>query len=287
MNNHENKNYQTDPDGFCPCCPRHCPLDATSCERGAAYAAMSPEERAAAREAHSHGERDGRTHGERDSHAHGDHGERDGHVHGDYDGHAHGERDGHGHGERGERGHDRREEDGHHRHHDEGCDRDCGPHRHGPDDPEHRGREPHRHGPDGPGHRGPHPELLDDPDSLNGLMHRCGHALRHRADRDRGQRTVLALLAAWGETDQRALQNALAIQPGSVSELLSKLEAKGYIVKTRSEQDRRMATVALTEEGKAAARSLPEKKQDLYAALTPEEQETLKNLLKKLLESWE
>ena len=118
-------------------------------------------------------------------------------------------------------------------------------------------------------------------------MRRCGHALRHRADRDRGQRTVLALLAAWGETDQRTLQNALAIQPGSVSELLSKLEAKGYIVKTRSEQDRRMATVALTEEGKEAARSLPEKKQDLYAALTSEEQETLKSLLKKLLESWE
>lgn len=118
-------------------------------------------------------------------------------------------------------------------------------------------------------------------------MHRCGHALCHRADRDRGQRTVIALLAAWGETDQRTLQNALAIQPGSVSELLSKLEAKGYIVKTRSEKDRRMATVMLTEEGRAAARSLPEKKKDLYAALTAEEQETLKNLLKKLLESWE
>lgn len=246
MNNHENRNNQTGSDGFCPCCPRHCPLDATSCERGAAYAAMSPEERAAAREAH----------------AHGDHGERDGHSHSDHGGH-------------------RREEDDRYRR-GEGHDRGRGPHVHGPDSPDDR-----RHGPNGPGHRGPHPEFFDDPDSLNGLMHRCGHALRHRTDRDRGQRTVLALLAAWGETDQRALQNALAIQPGSVSELLSKLEAKGYIVKTRSEQDRRMATVALTEEGKAAARSLPEKKQDLYAALTPEEQETLRSLLKKLLESWE
>ncbi len=231
MNNHENKNYQTDPGGSCPCCPRHCPLDATGCERGAAYAAMSPEERAAAREAHAHG-------------GHGEHGERGGHRHDGEERHRHGE------------GHD-------------------------------LGRGPHGHGPGGPGHHTPHPEPLDDPDSLNGLMHRCGHALHHRTDRDRGQRTVLALLAAWGETDQRTLQNALAIQPGSVSELLSKLEAKGYIVKTRSEQDRRMATVTLTEAGKAAARSLPEKKQDLYAALTSEEQETLKSLLKKLLESWE
>lgn len=283
MNNYENKNYQTEPDGFCPCCPRHCPLDATSCERGAAYAAMSPEERAAAREAHAHGE-----HGERDGHAHGEHSERGGHSHGECDGHTHGEhgerdgrnhgeRDGHDHGERGERdGHD-----GHGNHHHEGDE-----HQRRGEGHDH-GREPHGHGLDGPDHRGPRPELLDDPDSLNGLMHRCGHALRHRADRDRGQRTVLALLAAWGETDQRTLQNALAIQPGSVSELLSKLEAKGYIVKTRSEQDRRMATVTLTEEGKSAARSLPEKKQDLYAALTPEEQETLKSLLKKLLESWE
>ena len=118
-------------------------------------------------------------------------------------------------------------------------------------------------------------------------MHRCVHALRRRADRDRGQRSVLALLAAWGETDQRALQQTLAIQPGSVSELLAKLEAKGYITKARSEQDRRMATIALTEEGKAAARALPDKKQDLYAALTEEEQATLKALLQKLLDSWQ
>ena len=228
MNNHETKNGQTVSSESCPCCPRHCPLDATSCEKGAAYAAMSPEERTAGHEAHSHG----------------GNGERGGHPHGGDDFHRRGEGHGRGHG-------------------------------------------PHGHKPDGPDHHGPHPEFFDDPDSLNSLMHRCGHALRHRADRERGQRSVLALLAAWGETDQRTLQNALAIQPGSVSELLSKLEAKGYIVKSRSEQDRRMATVTLTEEGKAVVQSLPEKKQDLYAALTSEEQETLKALLKKLLESWE
>ena len=228
MDNHENKKNQTGSEEACPCCSRHCPLNATSCEKGAAYAAMSPEERAANHEAHSHGKRGGHHHGGDDFHNRGE-----GRV---------------------------------------------------------RGHGPHEGRPGGPGPRGPHgphPEFLDDPDSLNGLMHRCGHALRHRADRDRGQRSVLALLAAWGETDQRTLQNALAIQPGSVSELLSKLEAKGYIVKARSEQDRRMATVALTEEGKAAVRSLPDKKQDLYAALTSEEQETLKALLKKLLKSWE
>ena len=117
-------------------------------------------------------------------------------------------------------------------------------------------------------------------------MHRCAHGLRRRSEHDRGQRSVLALLAAWGETDQRTLQQTLEIQPGSVSELLAKLEGKGFITKTRSEADRRMVTIALTEQGKAAARALPDDKPDLYAALTPEEQETLKSLLKKLLESW-
>lgn len=117
-------------------------------------------------------------------------------------------------------------------------------------------------------------------------MHRCAHGLRRRSDADRGQRSVLALLAAWGATDQRTLQQTLEIQPGSVSELLAKLEAKGLITKTRSEADRRMATIALTEQGKQAARALPDDKPDLYAALSAEEQETLKVLLKKLLDSW-
>lgn len=240
----------------CPCCPRHCPLSAPSCGRGERYAGMSPEER------EQFGQR-----GEGPDWK-GEHGSR----------HRHGPRDA------DQTDAVRRPHDGPHH----------GPH-HGPHG-HHEGADPEHGGPHGPGHHGPHggpgprpprPEFLEDPDSLDGLMHRCVHTLHHKADRDRGQKSALAMLYAWGEADQRTLQEAMGIQPGSVSELLSKLEAKRYITRARSEKDRRMVTVRLTDAGREAAQAMPADRQDRFAALSQEEQEQLKGLLKKLLESWE
>ena len=245
----------------CPCCPRHCSLSAPSCGRGERYAGMSPEERD-------------------QFNPHGDGPDREGHGHRSH----HGPRDG-GHPEEGQHSHDGPHHGPHH-----------GPH--GPQDgpgPEHGGPRgprgdhgPEHHGPHGgPAPRPPRPEFLEDPDSLSGLMHRCVHTLHHKSDRERGQKSALAMLYAWGEADQRTLQEAMGIQPGSVSELLSKLEAKGLITRERSEKDRRMVTVRLTDAGKEAAQAMPADRQDRFAALTQEEQEQLKGLLKKLLESWE
>lgn len=229
----------------CPCCPRHCPLSAPSCERGRAYAARPSENRQADHAAQNHGGPEAHDRYPHEPHAH-EHGKDLHGPHGHY-----GPHDGRGHF---------------------GCEHDQARETAGLCDP---ASKPHG------------PEFLDDPESLNGLMHRCSHALHQRSHHDRAQRSVLALLAAWGETDQRTLQQTLSIQPGSVSELLAKLEAKGYITKARSEQDRRMATITLTEQGRQAAKALPDKKPDLYSALTQEEQDTFKVLLKKLLDSWQ
>ena len=105
------------------------------------------------------------------------------------------------------------------------------------------------------------------------------------------QDQMLRMLAAQGEPiDQRALQEAMRIRPASVSELLSKLEEKGWIQRERDMEDRRRAKVSLTEAGaeKAAEAANDETKpeNDLFAALTEEEQQTLHDLLLKLLESW-
>lgn len=56
----------------------------------------------------------------------------------------------------------------------------------------------------------------------------------------------------------------------------------------RDEEDRRRVVLRITEAGReqAEAASCEEKGQDLYGALSVEEQDMLKALLKKLLESW-
>ncbi len=250
----------------CPCCPRHCHLSAPSCGRGEHYANLSPEER---EQAAQHGERPERE-GEHGHHSHhkphdADHSDAESHFH---EG-PHGGPRGPHHGPHGPHG-------------------EPGPEPRGPRGPGPRGDHgPEHHGPHGGPGSHPRPEFLEDPDSLGGLMHRCIHTLHHKADRDRGQKSALAMLYAWGEVDQRTLQENMGIQPGSVSELLSKLEAKGYITRARSEKDRRMVTVQLTDAGREAAQNMPSGKQDRFAALTQEEQEQLKGLLKKLLESWQ
>lgn len=161
---------------------------------------------------------------------------------------------------------------------------------HGHEPHEHHSEHEHHHGPRGEHghHHGPHhgPRHFEgDPESLSGLMHRCGHVLHH-GDRKRTQHTVLRMLAEQGEMSQKDLQERLEIRPGSVSELVAKLEHKGLVTKTRDEEDKRRATLALTDAGRETAEKAPEPGKDLFSGLSGEEQETLRSLLKKLLESW-
>ncbi len=87
--------------------------------------------------------------------------------------------------------------------------------------------------------------------------------------------------------DQRVLQEAMHVRPASASELLAKLEEKGYILRERDAEDRRRARVSLTEAGAAkVAEAAPVPEADLFEALTEEEQDTLRGLLLKLLASW-
>ncbi len=153
-----------------------------------------------------------------------------------------------------------------------------------------RGRRPHgaRHGK--PDSRDRH-RIYDfaEIDDLGLLISACSHLVRHPAGSAPGQDRVLQMIhAAGGRMDQKELQENLRVQPGSLSELLGKLEARGFLVREKNEEDRRKASVVLTDKGKAAASS--SEKPDAadggdprFAALTAEEQETLRGLLRKLL----
>ena len=99
------------------------------------------------------------------------------------------------------------------------------------------------------------------------------------------QENILVILAASDGMTQRELH----IQPGSVSEILSKLEAAGYVTRTENETDRRTANVRLTDAGKekAAEAGTHDRREDLFSCLTEDEKETLLSLLEKLRADWD
>ena len=102
----------------------------------------------------------------------------------------------------------------------------------------------------------------------------------------RGQALVLSILAGREALSQRELQQMLGIQPGSLSELLSKLEVKGYLTREKAE-DRRGNLLRITDAGRAA---LPEidadDEADPLSPLSGEQQDQLAELLRTLLNAW-
>ena len=58
-------------------------------------------------------------------------------------------------------------------------------------------------------------------------LRRCGHILYHHIGEKRGQTRVLELLTEKKTLPQQQILEQLGVQPGSGSELLSKLEGRG------------------------------------------------------------
>ncbi|MFC5222239.1 MarR family winged helix-turn-helix transcriptional regulator [Bifidobacterium leontopitheci] len=68
-----------------------------------------------------------------------------------------------------------------------------------------------------------------------------------------GQSRCLLTLSGLGPVSQRRLAAILGIRSASLSELLGKMETRGWVVRTPHPGDGRTYMVALTEEGKAEA----------------------------------
>lgn len=124
---------------------------------------------------------------------------------------------------------------------------------------------------------------------LHAMIARYVHHTRRenepQADPHRGQGRVLRLLKMQQEISQKDLSYLLDIRPQSLGELLGKLERSELIIKTPSEEDRRIMMITLTEAGKAAAEQVTEQKLDmdnLFSCLSQEEQESLSVLLSRL-----
>ena len=94
-----------------------------------------------------------------------------------------------------------------------------------------------------------------------------------------------------GSMSQQELGLYFELKPGSLSEILSKLEDDGLIVRTRDEHDRRQLNVHLTPVGQDQAQSELEATarfhEKCFACLTQEEQLQLAGMLDRIKIHWE
>lgn len=122
-------------------------------------------------------------------------------------------------------------------------------------------------------------------------MHLCGHIISHNTEESSSQRRLLSIIKKCGVVSQRELVDAMGIRPPSLSALVSKLEAKGYITRVKEETDRRKLYVSITETGEAALAKMQKEHEEilceLFAALDKQERQEVSRLLQKLLDSWE
>lgn len=93
---------------------------------------------------------------------------------------------------------------------------------------------------------------------LNGLLHQyihdnvsvVDHVMTHM---NYGQGKILAILVKQSPITQKELVEQLPMKPQSASELLQKLEKKALITREKSETDKRVSIVTLTEKGRLTA----------------------------------
>lgn len=116
------------------------------------------------------------------------------------------------------------------------------------------------------------------------------HIMRFLYEGKGSQKRILIILNEVGNITQRELTEKLGIQPGSVSEVLAKLENAGHITRIVSKRDRRTADIILTESGKQLALKATEQRklrhEEMFSCLSEEEKSLLLSLLETVKEDW-
>lgn len=176
-----------------------------------------------------------------------------------------------------------------------GCGRHCdlsNPHcsrgeeyRHTKEMPEKRnGKESHRE------MRMPHYHAADINDKLIINLRDLGHMMHFLYEGKASQKRILIILKESETITQRDLTERLGIQPGSASEILSKLESAGLIVRTPNEVDRRTTDVRLTDKGSVLASEAVAQRQqrheDMFSCISEEEKQGLLSLLERVWTDW-
>lgn len=118
-----------------------------------------------------------------------------------------------------------------------------------------------------------------------------GHYLHlHAGGRGGKQFVIISLVLHGGEMSQRDLLEHACISSASLSEVLAKLEAEGLVTRTKSEEDRRLLAVALTEAGREKAEEVLEYKnrfeEESFACFDEQERAQLLDYLDRLVKHW-
>ena len=125
---------------------------------------------------------------------------------------------------------------------------------------------------------------------LRNLSH-LGHYLYITRGCRGGQQFILTALYREGDMTQKDLLARTKNASASLSEMVSKLEAKGLIERTRVDTDRRQTLLSLTKEGRKQAQEAQESIESFEAralsVLSDEEKTVFCGYLDRLVEHWD
>ena len=144
-------------------------------------------------------------------------------------------------------------------------------------------------------------------DELMRLLHRAGamsRRLKPRMDegssgsseknkcnsgRNTGKGRMIKIIRERGEIPQTNLAQMLGIRPQSLSEAVIRLCDEGIVERKRSEYDRRITILSLTEYGLECSEKMEEGRiawaEDFMSPLSDKEKESLRAILTKLIEA--
>lgn len=116
------------------------------------------------------------------------------------------------------------------------------------------------------------------------------HVMRFLYEGKASQKRILIILDESETVTQRELTERLGIKPGSASEILSKLENAGLIIRTQNKEDHRTMDICLTDDGRnLAAEALAQRKkrhEEMFSCLSEEEKQNLQTLLERVCSDW-
>ena len=135
-----------------------------------------------------------------------------------------------------------------------------------------------------------HYQAADMNDKLIINLRELGHMMRMLYEGKASQKRILIILNESETITQRDLTERLGIQPGSASEILSKLESAGWIRRTQNETDRRTTDICLTDSGRElATEALAQRRKrhgEMFSCLSGEEKQELLSLLETVCADW-
>jgi DNA-binding MarR family transcriptional regulator len=138
------------------------------------------------------------------------------------------------------------------------------------------------------------PDTLQPDESIGRLMRQIMSTMASQVDRELAPlglteaqwMPLLKLHLALASTSTE-LARECRTDAGATTRMIDRLEEKGFIQRTRSEQDRRVVNLELTAEGRGTAQHIPavlcKVQNELLNGFTQAEFDTLKSLLRRML----